>query len=339
MRVRVSYSPVLHACRWPHFQGRRVDESRRHRQTLDSNSPQQLTNTRVELVDLFDRQCPIEPQSTKAADRLRERTLSVINVAAGEEFHAPSLNDFFPPAVLFEGTPFELDRLMLVRILLSGLMMLFFVIAMRSPKIIPRGVQNIGEIALDFVRINIAEEILGKEQGKRFLPVITTIFFLVLASNLGSIIPFINISPNARIGMPLVLAALAYIVFNYVGIKKYGFFKYVKSSIVVPGVPLPLHFLLVPIEFISTFVLRPFTLMVRLMANMLAGHILLVLFFSATQYFFFVSGGFQAVFGVASLAAGIAFTFFELLVIFLQAYVFALLTSVYIDLALHADSH
>ena len=117
------------------------------------------------------------------------------------EFHAPSLNDFFPPAVLFEGTPFELDRLMLVRILLSGLMMLFFVIAMRSPKIIPRGVQNIGEIALDFVRINIAEEILGKEQGKRFLPVITTIFFLVLASNLGSIIPFINISPNARIGM------------------------------------------------------------------------------------------------------------------------------------------
>jgi F-type H+-transporting ATPase subunit a len=301
-------------------------------------SPQQLTNTRVELVDLFDRQCPIEPQSTKAADRLRERTLSVINVAAGE-FHPPSLNDFFPPAVLFEGTPFELDRLMLVRILLSALMMIFFVIAMRSPKIIPRGVQNIGEIALDFVRINIAEEILGKEQGKRFLPVITTIFFLVLASNLGSIIPFINISPNARIGMPLVLAALAYIVFNYVGIKKYGFFKYVKSSIVVPGVPLPLHFLLVPIEFISTFVLRPFTLMVRLMANMLAGHILLVLFFSATQFFFFTSGGFQAVFGVASLAAGIAFTFFELLVIFLQAYVFALLTSVYIDLALHADSH
>src|SRR3546814_12594963 len=77
--------------------------------------------------------------------------------------------------------------------------------------------------------------ILGKEQGKRFLPVITTIFFIVVASNLASVIPLLNISPNARIGMQLVLAALAYIVFNYVGIKKYGFFKYVKSSIVVPG--------------------------------------------------------------------------------------------------------
>ncbi|WP_072688173.1 F0F1 ATP synthase subunit A [Rhodococcus marinonascens] len=276
--------------------------------------------------------------ANEAADRLRERTLSVINVADGE-FPSPSLNEFFPPAILFEGSPFELDRVMLARVVLSGVMIIFFVIAMRSPKIVPRGLQNFGEIALDFVRINIAEEILGKEQGKRFLPVITTIFFLVLVSNLGSIIPFINISPNARIGMPMVLAFLAYIVFNYVGIKKYGFFKYVKSSIVVPGVPLPLHFLLIPIEFISTFILRPFTLMVRLMANMLAGHILLVLFFTATQYFFFTIGGFQAVFGVASLAAGIGFTFFELLVIFLQAYVFALLTSVYIDLALHADSH
>lgn len=270
--------------------------------------------------------------------RLRERPLSVTFMAA-EEFHPPSLDDFFPPSVWIHAGPFELDRLMLVRILLSVVMIAFFAIAMRSPKLVPRGVQNVAEIALDFVRINIAEEILGKEQGKRFLPVITTIFFLVLASNLGSVIPFLNISPNARIGMPMVLAALAYIVFNYVGIKRYGFFKYVKSSVVVPGVPLPYHFLLVPIEFISTFILRPFTLTVRLLANMLAGHILLVLFFSATWFFFFTSGGFQSVFGVASLAAAIAFTFFELLVIFLQAYIFSLLTAVYIELALHADSH
>ncbi|WP_407811227.1 F0F1 ATP synthase subunit A, partial [Staphylococcus aureus] len=79
----------------------------------------------------------------------------------------------------------------------------FFVIAMRSPRLVPRGLQNAAELALDFVRINIAEEILGKEQGKRFLPVITTIFFIVVASNLASVIPFLNISPNARIGMPL----------------------------------------------------------------------------------------------------------------------------------------
>ncbi|MBY6682538.1 F0F1 ATP synthase subunit A [Rhodococcus sp. BP-149] len=255
------------------------------------------------------------------------------------EFHPPSLSDFFPPAILFEGTPFELDRLMLVRILMTVVLIAFFALAMRSPKIVPRGIQNIGEIALGFVKDQIANEVLGKEQGKRFLPVIATIFFAVLFLNVSGIIPFINISSNARVGMPIVLAALAYIVFNYVGIKKYGFFKYVKSSIVVPGVPIAMHVLLIPIEFISTFILRPFTLTVRLMANMLAGHIMLVLFFSATQFFFFEAAAGMKVFGIFSLVAGFGFTLFEMLVIFLQAYVFALLTAVYIDLALHADSH
>jgi len=241
--------------------------------------------------------------------------------------------------VLFEGTPFELDRLMLIRILMTVVLLAFFAIAMRSPKLVPRGAQNIAEMGLAFVKDQIADEILGKEQGKRFLPVLATIFFAVLFMNVASIIPFLNISPNARIGAPIVLAAIAYVTFNYVGIKKYGFFKYVKSSIVVPDVPVALHVILIPIEFISTFILRPFTLTVRLMANMLAGHIMLVLFFSATQFFFFEAAAGMKIFGVFSLAAGFGFTLFEMLVIFLQAYVFALLTAVYIDLALHADSH
>ncbi|MFF0815659.1 F0F1 ATP synthase subunit A [Rhodococcus sp. NPDC003318] len=241
--------------------------------------------------------------------------------------------------MLFAGTPVELDRLMLIRVLMTVVLLGFFVYAMRSPKLIPRGAQNVAEYGLAFVKNQIADEVLGKEQGKRFLPVLVTIFFTVLFLNASSIIPFLNISSNARVGMPIVLAALAYVVFNYVGIKKYGFFKYVKSSIVVPNVPIALHVLLIPIEFISTFILRPFTLTVRLMANMLAGHIMLVLFFSATQFFFFEAAAGMKVFGVFSLAAGFGFTLFEMLVIFLQAYVFALLTAVYIDLALHADSH
>ncbi|MGB3770712.1 MAG: F0F1 ATP synthase subunit A [Rhodococcus sp. (in: high G+C Gram-positive bacteria)] len=255
------------------------------------------------------------------------------------EFSPPSLSDFFPPAVLFEGTPFELDRLMLVRILMTVVLLAFFALAMRSPKIVPRGIQNLGEIAITFVKEQIADEVLGKEQGKRFLPILATIFFTVLFLNFSAIIPFINISSNARIGMPIVLAALAYIAFNYVGIKKYGFAKYMKGSVVVPGVPPAFHVILIPIEFLSTFILRPFTLTVRLMANMLAGHIMLVLFFSATQFFFFEAETPLQGFGIFSLIAGLAFTLFELLVIFLQAYVFALLTAVYLDLALHADSH
>ncbi|MCM6777878.1 F0F1 ATP synthase subunit A [Nocardia sp. CDC159] len=275
--------------------------------------------------------------STIPAARTRERTLSVTTLAG--EFHAPSLQDFFPPAVLFEGTPFELDRLMLIRILMTVVLLAVMLLAFRSPKLVPRGLQNIAEYGLVFVREQICDEVLGKESGRKFFPLIATVFFTVLFLNLSSIIPFLNISSNARIGMPLVLAVIAYIAFNYIGIKKYGFWKYMRSSIVVPNVPPAMHVLLIPIEFISTFVLRPFTLTVRLMANMLAGHIMLVLFFSATQFFLFEGAAWMKGLSPFSLVGGFAFTLFEMLVIFLQAYVFALLTAVYISLAQHADSH
>ncbi len=255
------------------------------------------------------------------------------------EFHAPSLQDFFPPALLFEGTPFELDRLMLIRIIMAAVLAAVMLLAFRSPRLVPRGLQNVAEIGLVFVREQICEEILGKESGRKYFPLIATIFFTVLFLNFSSVIPFLNISSNARVGMPIVLAAIAYIAFNYVGIRKYGFWRYMRSSIVVPNVPIALHVLLIPIEFISTFVLRPFTLTVRLMANMLSGHIMLVLFFSATQFFLFDAVSWMKIFSPFSLLAGFGFTLFELLVVFLQAYVFALLTAVYISLAQHADSH
>ncbi|MBF6145165.1 F0F1 ATP synthase subunit A [Nocardia elegans] len=280
----------------------------------------------------------MEPRDgTCLAARTRERTLSVTTLAG--EFHAPSLQDFFPPAVLFEGTPFELDRLMLIRIIMAAVLVAVMLLAFRSPRLVPRGLQNAAEIGLLFVREQICEEVLGKESGRRYFPLIATIFFTVLFLNFSSVIPFLNISSNARVGMPLVLAVIAYIAFNYVGIRKYGFWKYMRSSIVVPNVPVALHVLLIPIEFISTFILRPFTLTVRLMANMLSGHIMLVLFFSATQFFLFDAASWMKIFSPFSLLAGFGFTLFELLVIFLQAYVFALLTAVYIGLAQHADSH
>ena len=258
------------------------------------------------------------------------------------EFHAPSLeHEFFPGILWFEHVAngwFAIDRLMFVRLLMAAVVAVFFVIAMRSPKLVPSGVQNVAEIALDFVRVNIAEEILGKKEGRRFLPVLATMFFLIFAMNLPSVNPGLNISPNARVGMPLVLAIVGYFVFIYAGAKRYGFFKYVKSSIVIPNLPPALHILVVPLEFLSTFILRPATLTLRLMANMLAGHIILVLMFSATNFFFFQMNGWTTV-SFGTIIAAIAFTLFELLVIFLQAYIFSLLSAVYIELALHADEH
>ena len=140
------------------------------------------------------------------------------------EFHAPELDpEFFPGHVTEDGGVvdllfadfangwFALDRIMLVRLFMAAILVLLFVVAFRNPKLVPKGIQNVGEHAIDFVRVQIAEDILGKKEGRRFLPLLASIFFAVLFWNLTTIVPGLNISPNARIGMPIVLAAVAYL--------------------------------------------------------------------------------------------------------------------------------
>jgi F-type H+-transporting ATPase subunit a len=139
------------------------------------------------------------------------------------------------------------------------------------------------------------------------------------------------------IGLPIVMALAAYVTFIYAGVKKHGV-GFFKNSLFPAGVPKAFYILVTPIEFLSTFILRPVTLALRLTMNMIAGHLLLVLCFSATQFFLFNADGFFKAFGAGTFVFGFAFTLFEILVAFLQAYVFTLLTTVYIQLAL-ADEH
>jgi F-type H+-transporting ATPase subunit a len=127
-------------------------------------------------------------------------------------------------------------------------------------------------------------------------------------------------------------------VFNIAGIRRHGLLSYLKMNLFPAGVPAPIYLLVTPIEFVSTFLLRPLTLTIRLLANMMAGHLLLVLFFTATQFLFLYGEGLLKIFGLASFAMGFAFTLFEVLVAFLQAYIFTLLTAVYINGAV-ADEH
>lgn len=254
-----------------------------------------------------------------------------------EEFHGPSLTDFFPPVILFEGTWFEINRIILIRFLVVAVLFVLFWLATRRMKLIPGRGQSIAELMLDFVRNSIVYDTLGKRDGKRFLPLLTTMFFLILAMNLTGIIPGLNIAGSSVIGLPLFLALVSYVAFIYAGIKKHpgAFFK---NSLFPSGVPWPLYIVVTPIELVSTFILRPITLALRLLMNMVAGHMLLVLCFSATQFFIFTAGGLWSLFSVGTFAFGLAFTLFELLVAVLQAYVFTLLTAVYIQLAL-AEEH
>ena len=239
--------------------------------------------------------------------------------------------------MLFEGTWFEMNRIILVRLLAVVALVLIFWLGTRKMRTVPGRFQGTVELALNLVRVNIAEDLLGEKDGKRFLPLLTTIFFMVWFMNVTGIIPGLNIAGTSVIGMPLVLAIAAYVAFVYAGLRKHPV-AFLKNSLLPPGVPWPLYIIVTPIEFVSTFILRPVTLTLRLLMNMVVGHFLLVLFFSSTHFFILYSDSWMAFFGIGTIAFSIAFTFFELLVATLQAYVFTLLTAVYLQLAL-AEEH
>jgi len=251
-------------------------------------------------------------------------------------FHGPSIDEFFPDAV-FQIGDLVINRIHLIQFIATAAIVLILWLGTRRMTIVPGRFQSIVEMGLDFVRVNIAEDLLGKKDGQRFLPILTTIFFMVLFMNITGIIPFMNIAGTAIVAVPLLLALVSYVTFIYAGLKKSpkNFFK---NSLFPSGVPWPIYIIVTPIELISTFIIRPVTLTLRLLMNMMVGHLLLVLFFAATQFFLLDLGGWWSALAAGSLAFGFIFTLFEILVAVLQAYVFALLTAVYIQLAV-AEEH
>jgi len=253
------------------------------------------------------------------------------------EFHAPTVADFFPPAIFFEGTPFEFNRIMLVRVIAAAVLLTVFVIAARRARLVPGRFQNAIEMILDFVRNSIAIEVLGEKDGRKYFPLLATIFCTVLVMNITGVVPFLNIAGTSVIGLPIVLAAWTYVMYLGAGVKAHGLGGYLKNSLLPPGVPKPLYLLLVPIEFLQVFILRPATLVIRLLANMVAGHLMLAICFAATSFFLFESDGAMKLFGVGTFIAGSGFFFFEIFVAALQAYVFAILTAVYLNMSLEAE--
>jgi F0F1-type ATP synthase membrane subunit a len=160
--------------------------------------------------------------------------------------------------------------------------------------------------------------------------------WFILLNNFWGIVPFVQISPNSHIAFPAFLAIISYLLFIIVGIRHHGVVKYFKTALIPPA-PWFILPLLIPIEFFSNFLVRPFSLAVRLFANMFAGHMLLLVF---------TLGGFAMIsenvwftpFSIVSWIMTIALTLLEFLVICLQAYVFTVLTASYVQGAL-ADEH
>ena len=230
----------------------------------------------------------------------------------------------------FAGGDYGLNKVILVYFFAVALTMLIFILGNKK-QLVPTGAQNLAEMSVEFVEDQIVLPTIGT-RGLKYTPLLISLFFFIFFCNIFEIFPVIQMPATARIALPMFLALLAYVVYHGSGFKEHGPIGYLKHALVPPGVPLPLLFLVVPIEFISKFLVQPFSHTVRLFANLLAGHILLVTF--AVLSSALVTAKWYAIFLPLPVIAVIFFTAFELLVSFLQAYVFALLTGVYIGAAI-----
>jgi F-type H+-transporting ATPase subunit a len=203
---------------------------------------------------------------------------------------------------------------------------------------VPSKTQFAGESIYGFVRNSIALDAIGHE-GMKYVPYLATLFSFIAILNLSGIIPVLQFPATSRIAIPLFLAIISWVIYNTIGIRRQGLGGYFRNMMFPPGIPWPVYILLAPIELFSTFFVRPITLALRLTFNMFAGHLVLLLFVLGGEYLVFDKGGVVGILaGSVSLVGSIVLTFFEGFVQLLQAYVFTLLTALYIGGAL-ADEH
>ena len=247
----------------------------------------------------------------------------------------------FPPIshavewkTLFGGDTFGVNKVVLLMWLSVIAVLAFYLVASRKQQLVPVGIQNVAESAIDFIRNGIILQTIG-EDGMNYIPFLLTVFSFVFVCNIWEIIPGAQMPVNARIALPFFLTMIVYFQYHIVGFRKQGFFAYWKGILFPPGVPKALYLLVSPIELVTDIFSRPLSLAVRLFANMLAGHLLLITFAVISATLFAIQ--WQIVILPFSVFLLIALTGFEVLVAFLQAFIFTILTAVYIGGAMHPE--
>ena len=246
------------------------------------------------------------------------------HIFTGCGYPAPSISDFYFKPIFTVGS-FEFTKPILLMLIAAAIVLIFFGVAFSRPKLVPRGTQNLGEVALLFVRDQILRPQLGKK-GDRYLPLLVAMFFFIWIMNLFEIIPGVMFPATSKYAFPLGLTLIVWFIYMGLGIKHHGL-GYFKNMAVPQGAPWWILPLLAPIELFSNIVVRPFTLSVRLFANMMAGHVLLLVFGLGTWYLFSLSIG--LLYSAASLTVYILVTVLEVLVTFLQAFIFTTLAAYY----------
>ena len=242
----------------------------------------------------------------------------------------PGAEEVFPPEIFGQVAWF--DKAILLVIVSVFIISAFLWAAVRRPAMVPGRMQFTGELLYNFVRNGIGRDIIGSKDFMTFVPLLFALFTYIAVNNVFGVTPFVSFPPMAHIAFPMVLAVIVLVVYNVAGIRRQGFGQYFKGVMFIPGVPWFVYPILAPIELLTILFIRPFTLTLRLFANMFAGHMLLLVFVTGAEYMIFEAAN-PALKAAGLLTGGVAIvmSLFELFIELFQAYIFALLTALYIS--------
>jgi F-type H+-transporting ATPase subunit a len=231
------------------------------------------------------------------------------------------------PKIHLLGIDFSITKHLVMMWIASGLLVLIFTLIFRQPRLIPSGISNLFEAIVVFLRDEVVLPSMG-EAGKRYLPFLLTVFFFILFCNLLGLVPYAaTATGNVTVTAALALIALAMIQWG--GIKEHGLLHHMQN-LIPPGIPAWLLPIMIPVEIMGQFT-KPFALCIRLFANMTAGHIVILSFLGLIFVFESV------LISPVSVAFALFISLLELFIAFLQAYIFTMLTALFMGMTIHPE--
>ncbi|MEE8303812.1 MAG: F0F1 ATP synthase subunit A [Candidatus Tectomicrobia bacterium] len=231
------------------------------------------------------------------------------------------------PALHLFGIDFSITKHLVMMWVACILLVLLFKLALRRPGPVPHGITNLFEAIVVFLRDEVILPAMG-EAGKRYLPYLLTVFFFILFCNLLGLLPY-SATATSNVTVTAALAIMSFCMIQYGGIREHGFIHHLQN-LVPPGLPTWLLPIMIPVEIMGQFT-KPFALCIRLFANMTAGHIVILSFLGLIAIL--------KSFVIAPVAVGFALfiTLLELFIAFLQAYIFTMLTSLFMGMSIHPE--
>ena len=271
---------------------------------------------------------PVHGEAESAGEVFKPDALIAHHIMDSQTLEVPFVGEVHLPTLHLFGYDLPITKYVVMMWVASALILLVTWLAVRRRSLAPRGVHNVMEAIVVFVRDDLARKNIGPH-GDRYVPYLLSTFMFILVCNGLGLVPY-GATATSCISVTAGLAALAFVIIQIGGIQEYGLVGHFRN-LIPHGMPIWLLPIMIPVEIVGMFT-KPFALCIRLFANMTAGHVAILSLFSLVFILKSVWVG-----AILSVPLALFINGIELLVVFLQAYIFTMLTSLFIGMSVHSE--